>query len=348
MRPLTALVSIGLLFTAASASAENAGFRILTVPDGQDAPLQVGVWYPTDAPASPQPLELSTQTVAPGAPVDGRGHPLIVISHGSGGWLGEHLDTAIALARAGFVVAAPTHTGDNYKDMSRAIRLAGRPQQVHAVIDYMLQAWPDHDRIDASKVGLFGFSAGGFTTLVVAGAEPDLGKIREHCAAHPDFFECQLLKRAAQAGSAQAGSAQASSAPAGADPVASRPAVSTAWDHDARVKAVVVAAPALGYTFAPDGLKGVAVPVQLWRASEDSVLRDPYYVEPVRDSLLGRADYHVVDGADHMDFMAPCSEALAKAVPVICREGKGFDRAAFHEAFNRDVVAFFAAKLGAP
>jgi predicted dienelactone hydrolase len=35
-------------------------------------------------------------------------------------------------------------------------------------------------------------------------------------------------------------------------------------------------------------------------------------------------------------------------VPVICREVKGFDRAAFHEAFDREVVAFFEAKLGAP
>lgn len=336
MRPLAALVLIGLLFAAAPVSAENAGFRLLTVPDGQDKPLQVGVWYPTDAPASPQRLEswASTQTVAPDAPVDGRGHPLVVISHGSGGSLGEHFDTAIALAKAGFVVAAPTHTGDNDRDMSRATRVAGRPQQIHAVIDYMLQAWPDHDRIDASKVGMFGFSAGGFTALVVAGGEPDLGKVGAQCATHPDVFECQMMKRAAQASVAQA---------AGAEPVA---AASAAWDHDARVKAFVVAAPAIGYTFAPDGLKRVTVPIQLWRASEDQVLRDPDYVEPVRDSLPGRPDYHVVDGADHWDFMAPCSEALAKAAPVICSEVKGFDRAAFHEAFNRDVVAFFVAKLG--
>jgi predicted dienelactone hydrolase len=115
--------------------------------------------------------------------------------------------------------------------------------------------------------------------------------------------------------------------------------------HDARIRAVIAAAPAIGYTFAPGGLKDVKVPVQLWRASEDSVLRDPFYVEPVRDALPAPPDYRVAEGAEHMDFMAPCSPELAKVAPTICAEVKGFDRAAFHEAFNREVVAFFKAKL---
>lgn len=330
MRPLAALACLGLVLFAAPAMAGEAGYRQITVPNGQDAPLEVGVWYPTEAAASPQPLELTTQIVAPGAPVSGGNHPLIVISHGSGGSLGEHYDTAIALAKAGFVVAAPTHTGDNYKDMSRAVHVGGRPAQVKAVIDYMLAAWPEHARLDAGRVGVFGFSAGGFTGLVIAGGEPDMGKIGPHCAAHPDFFECQLLKRN------------------GGTPPSGSPRPAPQWAHDARIKAAVIAAPALGYTFAPGGLKGVSIPVQLWRASEDSVLHDPYYVEPVRDALPTPPDYRVADGAEHMDFMAPCSAALAKYVPTICAEVKGFDRAAFHMTFNRDVVAFFQARLAAP
>jgi predicted dienelactone hydrolase len=44
--------------------------------------------------------------------------PLVLISHGTGGSGASHYDTALALALAdeGFVVAALTHTGDNYMD----------------------------------------------------------------------------------------------------------------------------------------------------------------------------------------------------------------------------------------
>jgi predicted dienelactone hydrolase len=115
----------------------------------------------------------------------------------------------------------------------------------------------------------------------------------------------------------------------------------TSWIAEPRIKAAVVAAPAIGFTFSKDGLKGVQIPIQLWRAGDDHILPSPDYVEPVRDALPRPAEYQVVAGADHFDFLAPCSDALAQAAPEICQERNGFDRAAFHEVFNRDVVGFF-------
>jgi predicted dienelactone hydrolase len=50
-------------------------------------------------------------------------------------------DTAIALAEAGFVVAAVTHTGDNSLDRSYSFTVRnfpGRVRHLHRVIDYML------------------------------------------------------------------------------------------------------------------------------------------------------------------------------------------------------------------
>jgi predicted dienelactone hydrolase len=260
--------------------------------------------------------------VAPGAAPVGHGHPLVVISHGTGGSNTDHHDTARALAAAGFVVAAPTHNGDTQGDRSRSMRITERPAELSRVIDYMIGDWRGHDTVDAARIGAFGFSSGGFTVLAAIGGEPDMTKLARHCAEHPHFYDCNLQHQPGVA-----------AAPATLAPVA----------HDARIKAAVVAAPALGFAFAPTGLSKVTIPVQLWRAEWDTVLPQPYYAEAVH-SLLPKAEYHVVPAAEHFDFMAPCSEMLAKVAPSICVGS--IDRAAFHATFNSDVVRFFRKTLG--
>src|SRR5215467_3494830 len=144
-------------------------------------------------------------------------------------------DTALALAGEGFVVAALTHTGDNYMDQSYAGNrkdLTDRPRQVSVVLTYLLTIWTQHERLDASRVGMFGFSLGGFTTLVEIGGIPDLSRMRELCATHPTAPECLFIR--------QRNGDQLS-------PETFTPA----WTRDQRVKAAVIAAPAVSYLFGP-------------------------------------------------------------------------------------------------
>jgi predicted dienelactone hydrolase len=168
--------------------AEAAGFQHVTVPDAGGAPIEAGIWYPSDAPVSSQPLELFNQTVAVDGSLASVNHPLIVISHGTGGSFAGHYDTALALADAGFVVVALTHTGDNWRDQSQVMNIMDRPRQVSRVLDYMLADWPDHAGIDPKRIGMFGFSAGGFTTLVNVGGKPNSSLIGPHCAEHPQEY----------------------------------------------------------------------------------------------------------------------------------------------------------------
>jgi predicted dienelactone hydrolase len=312
---------------SAPAKAARVGFQELTIANGEDKPLTIGVWYPTDAAERPTQLRTFMQTVAAGGGVAGSSLPLVVFSHGTGGWYGGHYDTALALARAGFVVAAVSHAGDTYDDHSRAAMIWARSAQIHRLIDYMLGEWPDHARIDPARVGAFGFSAGGFTTLVVAGGVPTLARTQAQCQAHPAYFECGVAKALPNRDAVIAG----------------LPA--SVWVHDPRVKAAVVAAPALGYTFGKDGLSDVRIPIQLWRDEDDHILPNPDYAEAVRIALPESPEYHVVPNADHYDFLAPCSPMLAQRVPDVCAERPGFDRTAFHEAFDRQVVAFFERTL---
>uniref|UniRef100_B0SWF7 PET hydrolase/cutinase-like domain-containing protein n=1 Tax=Caulobacter sp. (strain K31) TaxID=366602 RepID=B0SWF7_CAUSK len=325
-RLIASLAALALAASAAPALAANAGFTVVQAADPRGAPITVGIWYPTDAPAKPMKLGIGDQVVAPGAPLVGDHLPLIVMSHGNGGFFGGHADTAQALAEAGFVVAALTHTGDNYADQSRATDMPNRPRQLSVLIDYMLTASPMHAAIDPARVGAFGFSSGGFTVLVAAGAEPDLKTIAPHCEAHPDFFDCKLT----------------AGHPLPAD-------VSKAvWTHDTRIKAVVSAAPALGYSFSKAGLSKVTLPLQLWRAGNDEILPDPFYASNVRANLPKAPDYQVVANAGHFDFLTPCNDQGRATAAAICGSAPGFDRAAFHKDFDREVVGFFKGSLGQP
>lgn len=297
------------------------GFQLVHVPDKNGPPLNVAVWYPTEAGSRPALLGLTVQFVANDAPVVGTSLPLVVISHGSGGGPGSHADTALALASAGFVVAAPMHTGDNYADQSAVGTpdwLVARSRHVPIVIDYLVKAWPDHARIDASKIGMFGFSAGAFTALTTIGGTPDLALIADHCARTPELA-CELWK-----------------------PGRTEVLMADSFSRDPRVRAAVIAAPGYGFTFVPDGLAKVTVPVQIWSGTMDNNVPTTTNAVSVQAALGPKADLRVVTGAGHFSFLVPCGPI---GPPFLCRDGKGFDRKLFHKSFNQEVVRFLQANL---
>lgn len=318
MRFIHTVLAVLLLCLVAPARAEDrsAGFQHLTTPEG----VEVGVWYPSSGEAREIPLGITRQPMAPGAPVEGSGLPLVVMSHGNGGSFASHADTAVALAKAGFVVAALTHPGDNWKDQSKATDMAARPQALSRLIDFMLDTWSDHAAIDPDRIAAFGFSSGGFTVLAAAGGIPDFSRMRDHCMAHPAYYDCKLI--AARAHPAN-----------------------MAWpvQADPRIKALVVAAPALGFTFADGGLDALNLPVQLWRAENDHILPAPDYALAVRGALPAAPEFHAVPKADHFDFLAPCNGPVV--IPAICTSAPDFDRAAFHRQFNAEVIRFLTGTL---
>lgn len=303
---LAQTVPVGAASQVGAPVRDGVAFSRLTVADRQQPAIEAGVWWPAEASSARRPM--------------------IVISHGNGGDYRSHHDTAKALAQAGFVVASLTHTGDNWRDQSRATDVVGRTRQMSVLIDHMLEQWEGRDSIDADRVGAFGFSAGGFTVLAAGGGNPDLTRLMDHCRANPGFYDCRLI---------------------GQHPETTQPGAEgrLQFAHDTRIKALVVAAPALGFTFTREGLAKVTQPVQLWQAGADQILPAPFYAEPVRDGLPTSPDYRRVDGAGHFDFLPPCAPELAAAAPMICTPTPGFDRVAFHEALNREIIRFFRTHL---
>lgn len=326
MRFLAAL-TVGLCLAVTRAVAADVGFEEVKIPNGDEPPLIAGIWYPTDAPVTPPALADASEPAVPDAPVGGNRLPLVVMSHGGAGWYNSHYDTALALAHAGFVAAAVSHDGDTFRDQSKVLQLWRRPAQLHRLVDYMLHEWHGHAQLDKTRIGAFGFSNGGFTVLVAAGGTPDLSTILPFCKAHTNQDLCETLQKA------------------GVDLHSIPSAPASAWVHDPRIRAVVVAAPAFGFAFGRSGLAGVRVPVQLWSASDDRHQPHPFYDEAVRDDLPRAPEYHAVGNAGHYDFLPLCSVRLAKVRPEICSSLPRFDRAAFHGRFNADVVRFFQVTL---
>ena len=315
----------GVLVTILRASAGDVGFRQMQVPDPPGKPLDIGIWYPGNSLASPQTLGFFHQEVAFNAEIIGLKLPVVFISHGTAGSLASHYDTAIALAEAGFIVVALTHTGDNGQDQSYAgnrIDLIDRPRQLKRVIRFVLDNWTDRAHIDPERVGAFGFSLGGFTVLVEIGGVPDLGRMIQLCHQHSSAPECDFVRQ-------RKGDQL--------DPIHRTPV----WAHDSAIRAAVIAAPAAGNLFVGGGLKKVTIPVQLWRADADSQAPDAWNSAVVRSGLPVTPDLHTVSGGGHFGFLPPCSDALTQVAPSICTDQPGFDRSSFHQQFNREVVAFF-------
>lgn len=319
---------MGYALSTALRTEHPVGFQIVQTTNAAGQRFAVGVWYPTQARPWPTTLLGAVlMSVARDAPIARGDLPLVVISHGNGGGPASHADLALALANAGYVVAAPMHTGDNYADQSLAGSvswLPGRTSELQATLDYLLNDWQGHDRINPQRIGAYGFSAGGFTVLTAVGAQPDLRLIAKHCSESPEFV-CDLLR-------------SVNSPYLNPD----TPTLGEAFLPDSRIKAAVVAAPGLGFTFVPNGLDNVRVPIQLWSADND--INVPYATNTklVRDALGSRVEFHSVAGAGHFAFLTPCG---LLAPPALCSDPGQFDRKAFHAEMNASVIAFFEENL---
>ena len=303
------------------------GFQQVNITaDGET--LVGGIWYPSTGVPVSNAIGPYTQYVVPSGPVSGQRLPLVVISHGGGGSYASHFDTAVALARAGFVVASISHAGDTFDDQSKVLMIWRRAPQLSRLIDYVLNDWSSHGQVDADQIGGYGFSNGGFTMLVEAGGTPDVLKIDDYCKVNPQHDLCTTLRSA------------------GIQSVASVIVPpSDAWKADSRIRAIALAAPAFDFTFDRSGLSTVNIPVQLWRGAKDRHQPDPWYETYLNTVLPRGADYRVVPDAGHYAFLPPCPKTLAEANPDICVDEPGFDRQAFHNQLNAELVKFFNATL---
>ncbi|WP_228126842.1 alpha/beta hydrolase family protein [Candidatus Viadribacter manganicus] len=312
------------LLASAIRPARNIGIDQVQVSDAGGGSIGVLIYYPTQSKPQLTWMGLLFADVAPRAPLATGQHALVVISHGTAGAATSHIDTAIALAERGFVVAAPIHNRDNFQDQSgigAASWIADRAREIRRVNDFMLTQWRFRAQIDANRIGLFGFSAGATTALINVGAQPDFALVTSDCRQHSQFV-CRLLRPDV---TLQSGAEQG---------------------YDSRIKAVVLAAPGLGMGFTRTSLARVNIPVAIWAGDRDVNAPLAGNAAAIAANWPTLVSVHVAQGAGHFSFLAPCGPLGLLLPPMLCSDPANFDRRAFHQTFNSEVAAFFEARLG--
>lgn len=306
----------------------SAGFHRLTFLDPLDLqPMSAIAFYPSNAPPKISKVDgyqidaTEDVTVAMGR------FPLLMLSHGNTGTPLALHDLATSLARKGFVVVAVIHPGDNYLDHSRLGSLSnlyGRPLQISeaisaALMDPILSAY-----IDARQVGVIGYSAGGETALILAGARPDLKRLRKYCLERPqDRDACTRQGELI------------------ADRDDLRP------EADPRVGALMLMAP-LSLMFGRHTLADVHVPVLLYSGDGDQLLALDKNAEALARKLPQAPNFKLLAGAGHFVFLAPCTEEQQVSTPALCTDAEGVDRVDIHRSLSVDAVRFFTETLRQP
>jgi predicted dienelactone hydrolase len=208
------LAAVALLWLAAGLAASPAGAQggapdpstlgpfdvghtqmVVVDPNREDRTLPTEIWYPADpgsAVGEPTfysllgPVGLdSAVAVDDIPPTEKMFRPLIIFSHGSGGFAIQSIVLMETLASHGFFVAAPNHVGNTQSDEMNGtsdpfdVIARNRPQDASVVIDALLERSftpgdPIFLKIRPFMIGAAGHSFGGFTVLALAGGYEDI------------------------------------------------------------------------------------------------------------------------------------------------------------------------------
>lgn len=319
-------------FTTAQAATFYPGFKTLGVwQEEHNLRLDINVWYPSIR----RPSEVTfgpwlMQVARNGREVEGR-FPLIILSHDSMGSRFSHHETAALLARSGFVVAAPTHNGDNANDMPQLFTLrqiVDRVEELRATLNVLLKHGDIGHSIDPERVGVLGFGVGGTAALLLGGALPQPQGWDGYCAkAGPADTYCSAW-----------------AAPRMRELVRQLPLKKSLADQ--RVRAVAAVAPAYGMLFSPEATRYFYPPLLLVSAAGDQINLPALHVEHIRASMTAVPHFLSVPGVDAAAFMSACPPAMQKDIPDLCGSATPSQRRRAHRELNAALNQFFLDTLG--
>ena len=295
------------------------------------------IWYPTPEKSQVTKFGPYELHLAKNAKIENGKHNLVVISHGSRGSHMGHRDTAIYLAERGYIVISVLHPKNNYLDDSAGrtnVNWINRPQHISRVLDSILTNNDYKDYINEDMIAVIGHSAGGYTALALVGGVPDMETIDIHCRIHSDDTEFCGVYNSFFLKIKSLFSSQNSERNQMIDNL-----------YDQRIKAAVLLAP-VGVLFKDKkSLSKVKVPIRIYRAESDEVLRYPYHTESIKQKLTIIPGYIIVKNAGHYSFLSPFPDTMKNEIGAPAEDPEGFDRMNFHKSMNQEIVDFIFKSL---
>lgn len=311
-------------------------------------PLLTEVWYPASDDAdtapfafgSPEPM-FHFPPVSIDADLDSAetAHPLVVLSHGTGGsalqmgWLARHL------AGHGYIAAAVNHHGNNAMEpyLPHGFLLWWeRARDLSVLIDLLLTEAPGFKAsIDHRRIGVAGFSLGGYTAIELVGGRCSLEHFKAFCASPRRDVVCD-------------GPREFPAVVEEMPRLASRDARFRASLRrhndsfkDERVKAAFLMAPALGMAFSEGDLADVDVPVHIVVPESDKAVPPDTNGRRFAD-LIHTARLEVLEGpVDHYVFLCEATQTGKQLEPDCCVDDSSVDRGQIHRRVGERAVAFF-------
>ncbi|TCV95868.1 putative dienelactone hydrolase [Luteibacter rhizovicinus] len=349
---LCALVFAASIISTSQAAIVGEIHRTTTTPTaalrsaGHDATLRVTIWYPAATGAIEKPLEIgppgnplfvSGSAAADAAFAEGA-HPVILLSHGFGGsarmmgWLGTEL------SRHGYVVVAVDHPGNNAlgpMTAAGALLWWERAEDLKAALRVAESDPLAGPHIDRKRLGVAGFSAGGFTSLVAAGARVDVDRLVRFCNTHPTDGVCMPQKEAPELTSEAVKKASH-------EPAIAAQLRHAADDHSIPgIRAAFTIAPAIVQALDPASLRAIDIPVRIVLGNAD-VTAPPSTNGDVAATLLPHATLTALPDVTHYDFLGTCTQDGRKLVPLCALKRPQEDT---HKKALDAAISFFDANI---
>ena len=168
MKRLALLAMLALSHTGPAAADTLPGYdRFDLTADHRARPIAASIWYPAAnptyrAPVGDGPIFDATFAFIGPAIAEGE-HPLVLLSHGSGGNADSLGWLTSGLVANGAIVLAVNHPGSTSGDSSprRSVDLEARANDLTAALDMILADPAFAPYIDADRIGVVGFSWAG-------------------------------------------------------------------------------------------------------------------------------------------------------------------------------------------
>ena len=338
--------------------AERGTFPVGTrefVLEDAERPLDGTIWYPA---LNPEELEPEVRYTAGLAAVDGHAlrdaepdlsagpYPLVVFSHGLGGFRFQSVYFVEHLASHGFVVIATEHPGstimdavqDKLTDETIAFNFGVRPLDVLRQIAYAETLTADDGEmaglIDIENIAVTGHSFGGYTSLAAGGGRINPEYIMEFC----DDVELGELERACDMTLLEV-AAQArgfESVPEGL------------WEPttDPRIKALVLLAPGGGVLFGEAGAAAVTIPTLVIVGSDDHTTPAEENANLIYGAIASPFKaLMTLNHADHYIYVEQCTPQMISFGFFDSCSDDVWDMARAHDLITHTSTAFFLATL---